>query len=193
MSVDEVLTRPERAARQITEIGRAAAPSPLVRLGSSVLALDSDETSVADAIRIRDVLDTLVVSAAWHSSPANVARYWVELDSMAAAMARSIASAFISANWRLHAMLAQVNPSPMSCGIDLGPLEVIRSHTSGIGAAEGHRLDELMTDRYRVHVDLVQAIADRGPRRLHDVIAGHDVLQANDVPSRPAGPAWHGA
>lgn len=243
MSLNEVLTRPERAARQIAKIVRATAPgahlgtkavvrqvcgvsagtfnealrlaqarglvevrpgpggglfaatqSPLVRLGNSVLALDSDETSVADAIRIRDALDPLIISdAAWHSSPAEVAGYWAELDSMAAAMARSDASAFIAANWRLHAMLAQVNPSPMLCAIYLGLLEVIRSHTSGIDAAEGHRVDELMTDRLRVHVDLVQAIADRNPRRLCDAIAEHNVQQANDVPSRPAGAAWHGA
>ncbi len=48
----------------------AATPSPMVRLGNSVLALDSQQTDVADAVRVRDALDPLLVQdALWHGSP----------------------------------------------------------------------------------------------------------------------------
>ncbi len=224
-----VLTRPERAARQIADIVRAssagarlgtkgevretcgvsvgtfnealrlaqsrglvevrpgpggglfaAEPSPLVRLGNSVLALDADAATVVDAIRIRDSLDPLVITdAAWHSSPADVAGYRVQLDAMAAARERVDAAAFIAANWRLHELLAQVNPSPMLRAIYTALLEVIRSHTTGVDAADGQPPDALLADRYRVHVDLVDAIADRDPHRLRAAIAGHSVSPAD--------------
>ncbi|WP_228553806.1 hypothetical protein [Catenulispora pinisilvae] len=52
----------------------AATPSPMVRLGNSVLALDSQQTDVADAVRVRDALDPLLVQdALWHGSPADFA------------------------------------------------------------------------------------------------------------------------
>jgi DNA-binding FadR family transcriptional regulator len=45
----------------------AAERSPIVRLGNSVLALSGDATTVADAVRIRDALDPLLVEdALWH-------------------------------------------------------------------------------------------------------------------------------
>src|ERR1700678_2333313 len=47
----------------------ASRQSPLVRLGNSVLAIDDDAMSVADAVRIRDALEPLVVEdAARHRS-----------------------------------------------------------------------------------------------------------------------------
>ena len=64
----------------------AAAQSPMVRLGNSVLALDGDQTSVAEAIRIRDALDTLLIEdALWHASPADIAELREILAEMAAA------------------------------------------------------------------------------------------------------------
>src|SRR5580693_5047174 len=47
----------------------ASRQSPIVRLGNSVLAIDDDATSVADAVRIRDALEPLLVAdAARHRS-----------------------------------------------------------------------------------------------------------------------------
>src|SRR5271170_2104163 len=47
----------------------ASRQSPLVRLGNSVLAIDDDAMSVADAVRIRDALEPLLVEdAARHRS-----------------------------------------------------------------------------------------------------------------------------
>ena len=48
----------------------AAERLPMVRLGNSVLALDAGQTSVANAVRIRDALDPLMIEdALWHSLP----------------------------------------------------------------------------------------------------------------------------
>ena len=67
----------------------AAAQSPMVRLGNSVLALDADETSVAEAVRIRDALDPLLIEdALWYASPADIAEMREILADMASAAGR---------------------------------------------------------------------------------------------------------
>ena len=48
--------------------------TPTVRLGNSLLELDAGQATVADAIRIRDALDPLLIEdALWHASPADLA------------------------------------------------------------------------------------------------------------------------
>ncbi|MGL5850337.1 MAG: hypothetical protein ACRCZD_06070, partial [Phycicoccus sp.] len=78
----------------------AAAVSPIVRLGNSVLALDRDAAPVADAVRMRDALDPLVVEdVVWHSSATDVRDMRVHLAGMAEALEISDAGAFVRANW----------------------------------------------------------------------------------------------
>ncbi|GAB3569286.1 hypothetical protein GCM10027445_20850 [Amycolatopsis endophytica] len=173
----------------------AAEQPPLVRLGNSVLALNSDECSVADAIRIRDHLDELIISdAAWHSSPADVARYRVQVAAMAEARDRSDIAGFMQANWHLHELLAQVNPSPLLRAIYLALLDVIRSHAVEVHAAGGHTTEELLGTRHQVHAALVDAIADGEPGLVRHAIAEHSVERANDyqrhVSSGRQEPAW---
>lgn len=159
----------------------AAEQPPLVRLGNSVLALDSGETTVADAIRIRDHLDELIISdAAWHSSPADVATYRDQLAAMAGARADADPTAFMAANWRLHELLARVNPSPMLRTIYVALLDVIRSHAVDVQAGAGHSPGELLEQRYRVHAAIVDAIADRDTGRLRRAITEHSLERTND-------------
>ena len=64
----------------------AAEQSPMVRLGNTMLALDTEHTSVAEAIRIRDALAPLLIEdALWHASPADIAEMRAILDEMARA------------------------------------------------------------------------------------------------------------
>src|ERR1700722_8386712 len=89
----------------------AAAQSPMVRLGNSVLALDTGQTSVAEAVRIRDALDPLLIEdALWHASPADIAELREILADMASAVHRLDPTAFVHANWSLHARIAPVSP-----------------------------------------------------------------------------------
>lgn len=163
----------------------AAEQPPMVRLGNSMLALNSDETSVADAIRIRDHLDELIITdAAWHSSPADLARYRTQVDAMAQARDRLDAKAFMAANWHLHELLARVNPSPLLRTMYLALLDVIRSQAVEVHAAGGHTTEELLDIRYQAHVALVDAIADGDPDRLRRAIAEHSVEHTNDYERR---------
>lgn len=149
---------------------------PMVRLGHAVLALDSDATSVADAIRIRDALDPLLFhDAAWHSSPADIATYRAEIDAMdAATKARNIPD-FMAANWRLHELLAQVNPSPMLRSLYVALLDLIRHHTREFHLVEDLPAPEAMQDRYRVHADLVDAIASQDTEAISQATRAHSL------------------
>jgi hypothetical protein len=71
----------------------------MVRLGNSVLALDEDAASVADAVRIRDALDPLLVEDALrHASPDDLTAMRRELARMRAAATALDGTAFVHAN-----------------------------------------------------------------------------------------------
>ena len=86
----------------------------MVHLRDSVLALDADQTPVAETVRIRDALDPLLIAdALWRSSSADIAEMRDILADMAAAVQRQGPISFIHANWSLHARIAAVSPNPM--------------------------------------------------------------------------------
>jgi DNA-binding FadR family transcriptional regulator len=139
-----------------------AEQSPMVRLGNSVLALDADATSVADAVRIRDALDPLLIADAQdHSSPADLAAYRVQVAAMLAATEAQDPVEFLHANWRLHALIAAVNPSEMLRSLYTTLLDIVEAHTLAVLPVRDQPLAKVMRERYQVHADLVEAIAAR--------------------------------
>lgn len=158
----------------------AAQQSPMVRLGNSVLALDADQTSVADAIRIRDALDPLLVEdAVWHASPADIADMRHHLDEMAAAAADHDATAFIHANWRLHARIADVSPNVVLRSIYTNLLDLIESHTLDVLPAGDQPLPAYLQERHRLHTGLVDALAARDTPTALQLIAAHNTTTAH--------------
>ncbi|MEJ2886819.1 FadR/GntR family transcriptional regulator [Actinomycetospora aeridis] len=154
----------------------AAEQSPMVRLGNSVLAIDADASSVAEAVRIRDALDPLLIAdAAWHSSPADIAGYRKQIAAMSEAVDAVDPDAFMRANWRLHELFAEVNPSTVLRPIYMGLIEMIKGHTVAVLPADDQPITEVMSDRYRIHAGLVDAIADRDNELLDDLIRQHSV------------------
>jgi DNA-binding FadR family transcriptional regulator len=139
-----------------------AEQSPMVRLGNSVLALDADATSVSDAVRIRDALDPLLIADAQdHSSPADIEAYRGQVVAMLAATEAHDPVGFLHANWRLHALLAGVNPSAMLRSLYTTLLDMVEAHTLAVLPVKDQPLAEVMRGRYQVHADLVEAIAAR--------------------------------
>jgi DNA-binding FadR family transcriptional regulator len=152
----------------------AAEQSPMVRLGNSVLALDADQTSVAEAVRIRNALDPLLVEdALWHSSPADVAGMREQLDEMAEATAAEDATAFIHANWALHARIAGVSPNRILRGIYTGLLDLVESHTLAVLPVGEQPLPDYLTERLRLHTRLVDAIAGQDAETAMRLIHEH--------------------
>jgi len=165
-----VTVRPGRAGGLF-----ASRQSPLVRLGNSMLALDDDAASVADAVRIRNALDPLLVEDALrHASRANVAAMEQELDRMRKAAGGLDGLEFIHANWALHARIAETSPNVMLRSFYLSLLEIIEAHTLSVQAVDEQPLPEYIDNRYQLHAELVAAIADRDDARAAELIDAHN-------------------
>lgn len=148
--------------------------SPLVRLGNSMLAVDQDAASVADAIRLRDAIDPLLVEDALkHASVKDIAAMRAELRKMSSAADACDGTAFLRANWALHARIAEVSPSPILRPLYLSLLEIAESHLLSVRPAEEQPLPEYIQQRYELHAALVDAIAD-GDAHALDLIAEHN-------------------
>ena len=144
----------------------ASRQSPVVRLGNSMLALDDDAASVADAVRLRNALDPLLVEDALeHASAHDVNALRTELAQMKAAADCGDSTAFVRANWGLHARIADITPNAILCSFYLNLLEIIESHLLAVQPVEDAPLPEYIHSRYVLHADLVDAIA------AHDVKA----------------------
>jgi DNA-binding FadR family transcriptional regulator len=152
----------------------AAEQSPTVRLGNSVLSLNADQTSVAEAVRIRDALDPLLVEdALWHASPADIADMRRQLHEMAAAAEAEDATAFVHANWRLHARIAAVSPHAMLRSIYSSLLEIIETHTLSVLPVREQPLPDYLHERYRLHTALLEAIEARDTTAAMRLITEH--------------------
>jgi DNA-binding FadR family transcriptional regulator len=160
----------------------ASRQSPLVRLGNSVLAIDDDATSVADAVRIRDALDPLLVEdAVRHRSAGDLAELRQGLRRMRDAADALDGIEFLRANWALHARLAQVSPNVMLRSFYLSLLEMIESHTLAVRSVDERPLPEYLQGRYRLHADLLAAVQEQdGPRAL-SLIRAHSAVTLADT------------
>lgn len=158
----------------------AAKQSAFVRMGNSVLALDGAQTSVADAVRIRNALDPLLVEdALQHASPNEIAGMREEVENMRHAMDAGDAIRFVHANWRIHAQIARTSPNAILRSIYLSLLSLIEEHTLEIRETKEEPLPEFIALRFRLHADLVDAIEARDKARAFKLIHIHNV---NDSP-----------
>ncbi len=147
--------------------------SPMVRLGNSVLALNEDAASVADAVRLRDALDPLLVQDALeYAAPEDIAALRALVDRMKAAADEYDGDAFLHANWALHARIAEISPSPILRSLYLSLLELVESHTLAVLPVAETPLPDYVRSRYELHAALVEAIAT-GDSRALELIREH--------------------
>lgn len=152
----------------------ASQQSAMVRLGNSMLALDDEAASVADAFRLRHALDPLVVEDALeHASAHDIASLRAELHQMKDAAETGDAAAFVRANWAVHARLAEVSPSAMVRSLYLSLLDITESHVLA-AMDDGEQLQEYALTRYELHAALIDAIARHDESAL-------DLLQAHNA------------
>ena len=145
----------------------ASEQSAMVRLGNSMLALDDDAASVEEAVRLRNALDPLLVEDALaHASAHRVVELREALRQMKIAADEGNDTAFVRANWVLHARIAEISPSALLRSIYLNLLEIIESHLLTVHPYADEPLRDYVHDRYALHEALVDAIADRDPRAL---------------------------
>lgn len=167
----------------------AADQPPLVRLGNSVLALDADQTSVAEAVRIRDALDPLLIEdALWHSSHADIADMRTLLDDMARTADANDSIGFVHANWKLHARIADVTPHPILKSLYVNLLAIIESHTLSVLPTQEQALPEFIAQRHELHVGIVDAIAQHDSERALELVKEHNTNSAvhHETPGQAA-------
>ncbi|MEV0849814.1 FCD domain-containing protein [Streptomyces sp. NPDC049954] len=158
-----------------------AEQSPMVRLGHSLLALDAQEADVAQAVRIRDALDPLLIEdALWHASPADIAALREPLAAMAEAVTTTDPVAFVHANWRLHARIAEISPNALLRSVYSNLLDLIESHTLTVLPLSGIPLHEYITARHRLHADLVDALDRRDGEAALRLIHSHNTSLAEE-------------
>ena len=152
----------------------ASRQSLQVRLGNSMLALDDGATSVADAVRLRDALDPLLVQDALrHAADGDIAAMRAELTCMEDAAARVDGIAFVHSNWALHARIADVTPNALLRTFYTSLLDVIETHTLSVLPDEEHPLPDFIRSRYELHAALVDAIDARDHTRAIQLIHEH--------------------
>ncbi|MCS0599721.1 FCD domain-containing protein [Streptomyces sp. LP11] len=157
-----------------------AEQSPMVRLGNSVLALDAQETDVADAVRIRDALDPLLIEdALWHASPADIADLRERIEDMAAAATASDPVAFVHANWKLHARIAAISPNSLLRSLYDNLLDLIETHTLDVLPASDQPLADYIAERHQLHRDLVDALDARDRETALRLIHEHNTSLAD--------------
>jgi DNA-binding FadR family transcriptional regulator len=165
----------------------ASRQSAMVRLGNSMLALDDDAASVEEAVRMRNALDPLLVEDALaHVSAHSVVGLRLALEHMQIAVDKGDDTAFVRANWALHARIAEISPNAMLRSIYLNLLEIIESRLLIVEPYADEPLREYVSARYELHAALVEAIAGRDPRAL-DLIHEHNTTgRVSAASSAPA-------
>jgi DNA-binding FadR family transcriptional regulator len=152
----------------------ASRQSPMVRLGNSMLTVDDDATSVAEAVRLREALDPLLVEDALEfASDHDIGALRVQLDQMKVAVGNVDGTAFARADRNLYARIADISPSAILRSLYPMLLDVIESHLLSVD--DEHLPDDIHA-RYELHATLVDAIADRDLRAL-DLIREHNTLK----------------
>jgi DNA-binding FadR family transcriptional regulator len=160
----------------------AAAQSAMVRLGNSVLALDAGDTSVAEAVRIRNALDPLLIEdALWHASPADIAGMREIILGMRAAADRDDATGFVHANWQLHARIAAVSPHPVLRSLYINLLDQIESHTLDVLPVSDQPLPAYVAERLALHVAIVDALDRRDREAALRLIAEHNTNNTDNT------------
>ncbi|WP_146070278.1 FadR/GntR family transcriptional regulator [Arthrobacter sp. GMC3] len=164
----------------------AAQPTPMVRLGNQFLALKPDKNTVADALRMRNALDQLVVEdALLYSSSADVSRLREEIVRMRAAIAANDVRAFLHGNWASQSHLARVSPNQILRTVYLALLNILEEHATELQPMPGQTLDEAFAARIEHYVQMADALASRDREAAIRVAIAHRT-GPQPSPARPA-------
>ncbi len=161
-----------------------AEQSPMTRLGHALLGLNIDRHTVAEAVRIRNALDFLIVEdACRYATEPDLTAIAAALQRMADTVKADDGIAFLRANWNLHSKIAAAARSEILSSIYLSLLDLIEEHTISVVSAGPMSLSEFHEERLAVHTELVRAIEDGDVDLARAVLLRHNQgLQADTQP-----------
>jgi len=134
-----------------------AARNPVVRLRHTLLTVHGEPSTVADAISIREALESLVdTDAARYRTKQDITDLKVYLKKLTAATGD--ADGFMRANWALHERIAQITPNTMLRAVYTSMTSVISDLSDRAEQDESEADPHYLERRVEIHADLVEAI-----------------------------------
>jgi DNA-binding FadR family transcriptional regulator len=140
--------------------------SPAVRLGEKLIALRGRAIEPGHAMVVRDALEGAVVDEALRSrSEEDVRRLRELLGEMKSCVGDP--ELFVRENWRLHRAIAQAGANDVLSTLYLGLMDIIEQEALLVaGRDDPHQ-------RLPIHVEMVEAIAERDARRAARAVSAH--------------------
>jgi GntR family transcriptional regulator, transcriptional repressor for pyruvate dehydrogenase complex len=143
--------------------------SPAVRLGEKLIALRGRTIEPGQALVVRDALEGAVVEEALRSrTDEDVQRLRELLDEMESCLGDP--ELFVRKNWRLHRAIAQAGANDVLSMLYLGLMDIIEEEALLIAGRDDPH------ERLPIHVDLVEAIAERDSRRAARAVSRHSLV-----------------
>lgn len=128
---------------------------PVVRLRHTLLEVQGEPTTVADAIELRDHLEVLIdVGAALCRTDDDIADLRTQVQLMRSS---TDWDGFMRANWALHERIARISPNRMAAAVYIGTLGQLSAGTSRFADGDP-AFFAYQAERYRIHAELVEAI-----------------------------------
>ncbi|GGF30563.1 FadR/GntR family transcriptional regulator [Subtercola lobariae] len=138
----------------------AAPTSSFVRMGNLMLGLEGDASTVADALRMRNALDPLIIGDALeHSSSADIADLRALIDELHLATERNDTAAFGHGLWRFQVRIAQISPNALLRTIFISLLEILDEHSVPRGTISFS--DAEFRTQFAMYVRMTDAFAAR--------------------------------
>ncbi|MFT4775037.1 MAG: GntR family transcriptional repressor for pyruvate dehydrogenase complex [Pontimonas sp.] len=133
-----------------------AGTGPVVRLRHTLLTVQGDAASIADAISIREALEPLILMDAARfrtkEQIQSLQSFLVQLED-----SRDDHDAFIRSVWALHAAIALISPNEMLRAMYLALMHIIQEGANRATSDAGHSAD-YRAHRLAVHRELVDSI-----------------------------------
>lgn len=154
-----------------------AAANPELQLGRFLLAVGEDSDKVADAVALREYLETLIVQEAVKHRTADDIR---ELRGclMDLADACGYPDRFFDVGLVFHRRIGMITPNLILRSTYCGLIDFTKSRVSGLYRPDDTEISVYHQDRVRIHADIVDVIEQRDLLRVIDVIAAHSQPRA---------------
>jgi len=148
-----------------------AQTSPVVRLRHMLLRVREKPTPVADAIAVRDALESLIdMEAARHRTADDIA----DLKKLIRTMKRSgdDPETYMRSNWALHRRIAEITPNNLASATYLGTTNYIADSSEHVESDD--EVGDYLRKRIDLHVELVDAIIAGDVERTIAAAARHN-------------------
>jgi GntR family transcriptional regulator, transcriptional repressor for pyruvate dehydrogenase complex len=162
-----VVVRPGRGGGLFVAQG-----SPVIRLRRTLLTVPQGDTTVADALAVRDALEELIVlGAARHRSDEDLHDLEICLEVMR--RAGDDLERFLQANWSLHERIAAISPNHLARAVYLGTVRCIAELSVRAEPETRSTPPTYLADRLAVHEELVEAVRSRDEESVKVAVARH--------------------